>query len=31
MAQALIHDPDLILFDEPTSGFDPIGIAEVKR
>lgn len=30
MAQALIHDPELILFDEPTSGFDPIGIAEMK-
>jgi len=30
MAQALIHDPELILFDEPTSGFDPIGISDVK-
>ena len=31
MAQSLIHDPELILFDEPTSGYDPIGIAEVKE
>ncbi|MBF0196703.1 MAG: ABC transporter ATP-binding protein [Planctomycetes bacterium] len=30
-AQAIIHDPDLIILDEPTSGYDPIGTAEVKR
>lgn len=31
LAQALIHDPDLVLLDEPTSGFDPMGTAEMKE
>jgi len=30
LAQALINDPDLVLLDEPTSGFDPMGMAEMK-
>ncbi|HTL51220.1 MAG TPA: ABC transporter ATP-binding protein, partial [Planctomycetota bacterium] len=31
LAQALINDPQFVIFDEPTSGLDPIGIAEVKH
>lgn len=29
IAQALIHDPDLVILDEPTDGIDPVGRAEV--
>jgi ABC-2 type transport system ATP-binding protein len=28
LAQALIHDPDLLILDEPLSGIDPIGRQE---
>jgi len=31
LAQALINDPDLLIFDEPTSGLDPIGRMEVRQ
>lgn len=30
LAQALIHDPDVIILDEPTSGLDPHQILEVR-
>lgn len=31
MANALIHDPDLLIFDEPMSGLDPVGRYQVKE
>ncbi|HVR74156.1 MAG TPA: ABC transporter ATP-binding protein [Planctomycetota bacterium] len=30
VAQCLINDPDLVILDEPTTGMDPLGRAEVK-
>ena len=31
IANAIMHDPDLLILDEPINGLDPIGIAEVRE
>lgn len=31
LAQALIHDPAVLILDEPTSGLDPNQLAEIRR
>jgi ABC-2 type transport system ATP-binding protein len=30
LAQAILHDPDLVILDEPMSGLDPVGRREVR-
>jgi ABC-2 type transport system ATP-binding protein len=31
LAQAMMHDPDILIMDEPTDGLDPVGRSQIRR
>ena len=31
LAQSILHDPSILLFDEPVTGIDPIGLKDMRQ